>query len=332
MKKGKVIFVFLLSITFIGHFFLLGDAVAGFGLKNMMDKAKDTVKGKVEKEVSQGKEDITSSSGGGDSILFSTTPITSPDKAVSTITAGENIYGLAVFDRPLKDVIKEKEGKLQFTITVKIAPSDMFKTYKVPVDSSIAQSTDLPFEIAPDPDISMPLSAPYAFPRILSWQKSGNKKVEVNIMATPVGGTSSKKIAEGSFILKANDGGAEKYAQLEQQLKAGENKKKSMPKPAQKNKSLEKQAMAALQEGSRLKFLRIVIMESDWTVERDSLGNILHKRIKVGAGVKTVKGGCRVNLYYVKKDYLGGGKYSDRVTRLSTIPGGTDIACENIHK
>lgn len=107
-----------------------------------------------------------------------------------------------------------------------------------------------------------------------------------------------KKFAEGSFTL----------------IKTGEQvaaKMKTLPTALKKDAKLEAEMIAAIKRRgwANESPVKIVIIEADWRIIRDLLGNIVRREINTNVVLKKTDGSCRLTDISFTQEYKGGNKY-----------------------
>jgi hypothetical protein len=107
-----------------------------------------------------------------------------------------------------------------------------------------------------------------------------------------------KKVAEGSFTL----------------IKSGEQvaaKMKTLPAALKKDAKLEAEMIAAIKaRGWRNESpVKVVIIEAEWRIIRDLLGNIVRREINTNVVLKNTDGSCRLTDISFTQAYQGGNKY-----------------------
>ncbi len=115
-----------------------------------------------------------------------------------------------------------------------------------------------------------------------------------------------KKFAEGSFTL--NKSGEQVAAKL-----------KKLPEAMKKDSKLEESMIKAIkkQGWQNESPIKVVIVEEDWRIIRDFLGNILRREINTNVILKKNDGTCRLTDISFTQEYQGGNKYG--ITELYGI-------------
>mgnify|MGYP000459956422 CR=1 FL=1 len=108
-------------------------------------------------------------------------------------------------------------------------------------------------------------------------------------------GCERKKYAEGSFIL-IKDSGSKVKGQSEE-----------LPNPKMKNAKLEKEMIEAVKkQGWKNEHpIGVIILENDWRIIKDALGNIIAKEINTFIILKDNNGNCRANDISFRQTYKG---------------------------
>jgi hypothetical protein len=109
-----------------------------------------------------------------------------------------------------------------------------------------------------------------------------------------------------------------------------------MSKPGNTNSSYvalaTKNAQAELSEGEKV--LRTVISSSDWTIQKNNLGEPINKIMYYQIAYKNAEGDCCLGKGVIVRTYEGGGKYASAHANYAGKAGKHDgaINCDNVNK
>ncbi len=94
---------------------------------------------------------------------------------------------------------------------------------------------------------------------------------------------------------------------------------KEPPKAVMHDSKLEKKILDALSaRWKKSEFLKVILTEKDWRVERNIAGVPERKVLRVYAISRLQSGECMVESFEVKRKYTGDGKYSDQILWYSS--------------
>lgn len=132
-------------------------------------------------------------------------------------------------------------------------------------------------------------------------------------------GCERRKYAEGSFIYKKT---------TSEKISAGE----TLPKPSMNNPSLVKEMLEAVKgQGWKNEYpIDVIILESDWRINKNPFGVILNREINTYVVLKDNNGNCRANDISFRQPYKGKsyGKTEFYGFGLKSIP----VDCSNYGK
>jgi hypothetical protein len=301
LKKGKIICIGVVAIIFAVSW---QSSHAG-----LLDSVKSAVDSKSD----------SSESSSGDTVQFSASStsggkIKSP--AVKFETKG-NIYGIAKLNDTLKKINNAQNNNQEISVWVKIqlhneGGGEQIVTIKA--GDSIANTKDLPFRIVVDPSLPLePNTLNVNFYKTLANVKSGKT---VNCEVTIFSPDKYNQIAAGNFQLTTTEQGIKRYESWANNEKNSEAKKRFMPAPKMKNAALEKAMSAEFNKrfSDTMTLMRLIIVESDWTIERNKSTNVIIRRfVRVAVGVKFKSGGDSEVLFYEFYQDYDGKKFQDKV-------------------
>lgn len=252
---------------------------------------------------------------GAGKVVFSTKPIdpAAPSNLTTTFKAGERIYALMQWERPLAEVYK---GKNQFMARLEIdgeAVHYQYVTFKSP---EALKARSFAMEIAPDPGSMKAYKDP-----AISWG-AGHRKLKVGPEAYTffLGQLSPGKHTvalrdhdfgdshtTGSFTIEGSDYGA--YAKLHEQMKGAVAASVTFPEAKMKNASLEAEMKKLLGNAGWKGIKRFAIVDKDWWINRVAGGDSpVESRHMAAAAEACDAQGCYFKVCtFEQRSLLGGG-------------------------
>ncbi|MCB2204471.1 hypothetical protein KQI65_06950 [bacterium] len=233
-------------------------------------------------------------------IVFSSSPITPGAESVSAMkdnfAAGDNIYGMMYF----KGIYNEVTNNSNVAYTAMLVDGNEMVRYNFKLDGAAREASTLKSEVVPDPAQSTTRGA------LLFTEKLKNISPRRHTITIRTLDDYGKTIAEGSFKLDCSKG-LDRIAEVHRQL--GEKKLSgvSLPSPAMRNASLEKEMMASLGAWKETP-LKVIITDRDWTIQHHPVtGAIVSRTINTTTVFKKADGTCRMFEVSYKQDYNGRG-------------------------
>ncbi|HSK72202.1 MAG TPA: hypothetical protein VK892_10935, partial [Pyrinomonadaceae bacterium] len=278
----------------------------------------------------------------------------------TSFQAGEHIYGLLILDKPFKEFIVEEDTydsnngynvsrpvlKIDFTVDGNPLYSGSHKFVfsledkqnawnKVPTEPYFF------FDIAPEAakqktynydDLFFPrLSAvgrknnkakagAQLYSHELSKLQPGNHTITIKI--------TGKEQVTGEFLISGGEYAF--YSRVADNLETVSSANAKMPESKWNDPAVVKSVKAAYKPVGSETVLRVNLLNPDWYVQRNALGQILFRGVFAAIATKTPDGKCWFQREYFKQNY-GGGRYG------ATLHDGRSetrqlIPCENVMK
>ena len=252
---------------------------------------------------------------GAGKVVFSTKPIdpASPTALATSFKAGERIYALMQWDRPLAETYP---GKDQVMIRFEIDGQPVHYQYLTFRNKALLKERFLRIDVAPDPAAM----TAYRDPGI-EWG-SGHKNLKVGPEAytfflgqlTPGRHTvvlrdfdfgSSK--ATGTFTVDGSDYAA--YAKLHEQMKGAVAASATFPEARMKDAALESGMRKLLENAGWRGIRRLVIVDKDWWIDRVAGGDSPVESRHLDAAAEACDGnGCYYKVCtFHQRSLIGGG-------------------------
>ena len=296
-------------------------------------------------------------------LVFSKSPIdpANPTNLTESFNTGDNIYGLLLLDRTVKEFASEesvRHPQLGYSVNRPTLVIDMLidniplfsgrHNYVWDIENKDSAWNSVPndrfffFDVAPNSANIKTYAYPKLFFGVLSSYGRPNNRAKAGAQyyshqisrLTPGEHTITFKISgkdsvEGSF--KINGSSYAVYNQLADKLESASAQNATLPAPKMRNAALEASIKTAVRNaGNRDSILRVIITNPDWYIQRNSLGRILFRGIFATIAFKKANGSCYFVQEYFKQDYAGGRygttRQDGRAEARPTIP------CENINK
>jgi len=253
-------------------------------------------------------------SGAGD-VVFSTKPINpaAPVGLTSSFKAGERIYALMQWEKPLAEVYP---GKDQVMIRLEIDGKAVHYQYLTFKNRDIMKARSLRVDVAPDPA----LMTAYKDPGIIWGGGHKNLKVGPEAYTFFLGQLSPGKHtvvlrdfdfgrskSTGSFTVEGGDFAA--YAKLHEQMKGAVAASATFPEAKMKNASLEAEMRKLLENAGWKGIRRFAIVDKDWWINRVSGGDSAVESRHMAAAAEACDGnGCyyKVSTFH-QRSLRGGG-------------------------
>ncbi len=264
-------------------------------------------------------------------ILFSKSPINpeNPENLTQTFIAGDYIYGLALFSKPVMEMARMDEPrKLEVMISYEM-DEDFSNTSTGTLSAVAVQRNYIAFEFVANPG---QVVESYSNPDFIFKKYPNPPACDGPIRITddmrkwsPGKHTVALKmhlnyqpVMTGEFTIEGDDFSA--YKDIRDQIIAAADRGAAaaavMPPAKMTNREVETQMLAAFRNSNdwktgRIKAketLKITIVDPDWTIRRHELtGAILHRYIRAAIAVKTADGTCGIyKLVTFQEDYVGG--------------------------
>lgn len=252
---------------------------------------------------------------GAGKVVFSTTPIepASPTALATSFRAGERIYALMQWDKPLAETYP---GKDQVMIRLEIDGQPVHYQYVTFRNPALLKERSLRIDVAPDPAAT----TAYGVPGI-EWG-SGQRNLRVGPEAytfflgqlSPGRHTvvlrdfdfgSSK--ATGTFTVDGTDFAA--YARLHEQMRGAAAASATFPEARMRDAALESSMRKLLENAGWRGIRRLVIVDKDWWIDRVAGGDSpVESRHLDAAAEACDSAGCyyRVCTFH-ERSLLGGG-------------------------
>ncbi len=297
-------------------------------------------------------------------IVFSNQPIdpANPQNLKPEFNAGEHIYGLLILDEPFNEFIgtdyindpdttytltrpvlkvyfyfedeDQWTGDTMFAFSLK-DKENMWKN--VPTDRYFF------FDIAPDPAKQKTYNYKNVFfgserttegkikvgSQYHSWRLTKKLKPGENKVYVKLGGKDDKTVS-GEFTI--NGSATAFYKGIYEGLEEATAANTTMPESRWNNPQLVQTVKRIYKKrvtGERI--LRVELVNPGWFIQRNALGQIVHRGVFAAIATKTPDGKCYVQQEYIKANYIGGGRYSspfqDGKSETRKL-----IPCENINK
>jgi hypothetical protein len=272
-------------------------------------------------------------------ILFSKSPIDllDPGPGMSSFTSGDFIYAIAYLPQSIQEYYNtQSAAKLEVEVFIyEIKPPQY--SYQQPSEEQLTfgsmwisgkalANKHLVIDITPEPSHTTAYGTPEITFKEFGKKYDGPVNYAENLSNLSPGEHSLKilvkcnynEVASGMLKISGSDFNA--YKKLSENLNivaqgAGA-KNARMPESKKKDAALEARMIAAFKSSNDWKngrfdateTLRIVLLDSDWTIRRhDISGAILHRYIRAAIAVKTRDGNCAYySLVSFQEDYSGG--------------------------
>ena len=216
---------------------------------------------------------------GAGKVVFSTKPIdpAAPSGLTTTFKAGEKVYALMQWDRPLSEVYA---GKDQLMIRLEIDGQAVHYQYLTFRDKGLMKAKSLRMDVAPDPAATTAYKVAG-----LEWG-AGHKNLKIGPEAATffLGQLSpgrhtvtlrdfdfGESKSTGTFTIEGSDYGA--YARLHEQMKGAVAASATFPEAKMKNASLEAEMRKLLENAGWRGIRRLAIVDKDWWIDRVSGGD-----------------------------------------------------------
>lgn len=293
---------------------------AGLGdLDKLLKKGKDITKKKDLKKAT----DEGAGKAGGKGMSFSKAPIdpAKPENLTTSFKAGEHIYGLITLKESFRAACGGG-GESKKIIEVKCFLDGKYHTaghFNITLRGKALEAKQLVLDVAPDPakmtaykdpnvayqkqfESYGKVGGPMQLTKMLSKLSSGKHTIKLTLYKY-------KDLAVGEFSMDGDD--YKKYDKLYKKLAEGDTGRMTMPKAKMTDPKLEKEMIAALKasqvkEAKEGKILKVVIIDSDWFLERHKIsGRILFRYIRAIVGLKDKDGACWKWKFVFRQDFIG---------------------------
>lgn len=280
----------------------------------------------------------------------------SPANLETKFEAGDHIYAFASFPKTIIDLLKSKTVKKAEVEIILYELKPPLYDYQQPsemqlefssmwVSGSLLNHNRLPVDIVPTPEKTTAYGGkeieykkfganyygPVLFAKALATLSPGEHKIimKVNI--------NYSLAAEGSFVISGNDFSV--YESMSEKLNEGAGniatEAAELPKAEMTDKTLEAEMITVLKASNTYKerikgeVLKLVIVDSDWTIRRNELtGVILHRYIRATAAVKNPDGTCTVWQFITfQQEYVSN---NFQKMKFSGVGDPYKIPCENV--
>ncbi|MFZ1728975.1 MAG: hypothetical protein WBQ23_16930 [Bacteroidota bacterium] len=253
-------------------------------------------------------------------IVFSKNLITAgqetPAAMSSSFTANDNIYGMMYF----KSTFKEVTDGSSYGWTKLFVDGNEKAGYDFKLTDDKAANAWLRSEIIPDPAVSTTRGAAI-FTKAISELSPRRHTILVQTLDN-----SMQVLAEGEFELDCSSG-LDRIADVNKQLGNKSLSAVSLPAAAMSNPGLEKEFAAALKDWPE-KTLKVIITDSDWTIQRHPVsGAIVSRVINTTVAMKKADGNCRMFVISFEQPYSGN-KYGK--ARQFGVGDSADISCDKV--
>jgi hypothetical protein len=253
-------------------------------------------------------------------IVFSREPITAgqenPSAMSTAFTANDNIYGMMYFQGTFKEVT----GGTSYGFTKLFVDDNEKAGYDFKLTPEMGENAWLGSEIIPDPARSSTRGAAI-FTKAISELSPRRHTVRVQTLDG-----NWKVLAEGEFQLDCS-GGLDRVAEVNKNLGEKKLSAVNLPTPAMRNPTIENECIAALKEWKE-KPLKVIITDSEWSVQRHPVsGAIVSRIINTTTVVKKPDGGCRMFQISFEQPYNG---KSYGKARQYGVGDSADIQCDKV--
>ncbi|HAS43457.1 MAG TPA: hypothetical protein DCS93_23455 [Microscillaceae bacterium] len=266
-------------------------------------------------------------------VFFSEKPVVGKEdltKVKTSFKAGESIWAVAYFSRPLSDgwyqwyLTRRKELRFGIGILEDNKKSDFVTSIDLirtlPLTTIDLQKNYAVFALVPKKGHQgMYLSSALLVTELMAQLEPTDHLMGIGLVEKH---SYSRKIF-GTFTLDASQG-MKKVKALHKTLKKKNLARYQLPKAQMNNPALNKQVLQAIQRfgqagGWKETFHKVVITSPDWqTITHESTGNIMGRMIEAACAAKWPDGHCTYQYFYFVQDHQGGGKYSQTVRRHAT--------------
>ncbi len=252
---------------------------------------------------------------GAGQVVFSTKPIdpASPAGLTTSFKAGERIYALMQWEKPLSEVYS---GKDQVMLRLEIDGQAVHYQYLTFKNRDLMKAKALRVDVAPDPALMTAYKDPG-----LAWG-SGHKNLKVGPEAYTffLGQLSpgrhtvvlrdfsfGRSKSTGSFTVEGGDYAA--YAKLHEQMKGAVAASATFPEAKMKNASLEAEMKKLLANAGWKGVKRFAIVDKDWWIDRVSGGDSPVESRHMAAAAEACDGaGCYYKVCtFHQRSLIGGG-------------------------
>ena len=271
-------------------------------------------------------------------LIFSDQPIdpNNPANLKTSFQAGEHIYGLLILDKPFKEFVAEdstRDPNQGYSVTRPLLKIDFLVDGEPIYDGTHVFVFSLEdkqnawnrvpteryffFDIAPEPtkqktygynDLFFPRLSAYGrttnkakagaqfYSHQLSRLKPGNHKITVKI--------AGKEEVIGEFTISGGDYAV--YSRVADQLETVSSANAKMPESKWNNPALANSVKTAYKRAGNETVLRVNLLNPDWFIQRNALGQILFRGVFAAIATKTPDGKCYLQREYFKQNYSGG--------------------------
>lgn len=296
-------------------------------------------------------------------LVFSKSPIdpNNPANLTTEFNAGDNIYGLLILNKPLKEFAREesvRHPQFGYNVTRPVLEIELLLDGNQLFDGRHyfvwdLENKDTPwnavpndryffFDVAPDASNVKTYAYPKMFFGVLSSvgrpgnkAKAGAQYYSHQISRFSAGShTVSFRIAgkervEGGFKINGNNYSF--YNQLADKLETASSQNATLPAAKMKNPAVETSIKNAVRNaGNTDTVMRVIITNPDWYIQKNSLGFVVFRGLFATVAFKKTDGTCYFVQEYFKQDYAGGRFGATRQDGRSQAK--QIIPCQNVMK
>lgn len=271
-------------------------------------------------------------------MLFSSSLI-DPEKATETdfktkFTSSESIFCTIFFDRKLSEIQVDWEKFVLLSVLKgKVGNDFILIEKKIILKPEMYEKPYLQFAFIPDQqwlDKNYQLYAENANPMYVHILESLSKVTPIPQffrLDTKFNCVKGILHVEGLLSLDLSDG-VEQYEKLGTTLSSINLENVSLPKAQMNNKALENKMISIMKEKSTVQeYKKAIITASQWSIEKNGIGVILHRYIPAVLTSKNNDGKCYYQEFTFKQVYTGGGSYSQTL-ELDGVGKKVEMSCE----
>ncbi|MDQ1267145.1 MAG: hypothetical protein QG635_2299, partial [Bacteroidota bacterium] len=252
-------------------------------------------------------------------ILFSKSPIEikkeNPSAMTNDFKCSDNIWGIMYF----KDSFKNMSFSNSFECNqyIKVDGKEV-ATYAFKMKPENLEETFLTTEIIVPPDKAK-TNGIKTYVKGLSTISPRTHTIEVILQIH------FETVAKGEFTLDCSDG-VEPIEKINNDFANAAFKSIVMPQPAKRDAKLEAEMLKAMSDWPETP-LKAVIIDEDWTINRNAFGVIEYRSIGAAVAFKTTDGKCRL-FWLTFKQMYNGSSYGK--TQSHAVGDSDDMPCENV--